>query len=154
MSDSTAPSKPAAGAPVLADLGEECWFEGYSGCIGCSPDHPHGLHLRFFRREDAVRGRVVVPPAWQGADGIAHGGAVTTVLDEYSCAASAFLRGVVVVTGELTVRFEAPCPTGVELQVRAWIDAEERAAYRDIAAEITLGDRVIARSRGRFFPLR
>ncbi len=82
-----------------------------------------------------------------------HGGAAAMILDEFSCAVSFFLRDVVAVTGELTVRYAAACPTEQELSVRAWVADESHPRYRVIEAEIRREGILLASSRGRFFPM-
>ena len=47
-------------------------------CFGCSPTHPIGLHLRFWRDDDEVITRFVPGEQYQGPPGILHGGLVTT----------------------------------------------------------------------------
>jgi len=127
-------------------------FEGFPHCVGCGEEHPHGLHLRFFRDAESIVGWPRLAQDWQGGPGIVHGGIVSLLLDEYSCAASWFLRGQIAVTGSLNVRFEAPCPVDRELFARAWVTAEDHRAYREIAAAVWCDGALVARSTGRFFP--
>lgn len=53
-----------------------------SPCFGCSPDHPIGFHLRFFRDGDDIVTRFVPESRYQGPPGVMHGGLVTTLADE------------------------------------------------------------------------
>jgi acyl-coenzyme A thioesterase PaaI-like protein len=122
------------------------------GCFGCSQTNEHGLHLTFERRGDEVHGRHRLPDRFHGAPGVAHGGIVAVLLDEYSCAAAVFLRDTRVVTGELSVRYEAPCPVESELEVRSRVVDESHPRYLVIEAEVRSEDAVVARSRGKFFP--
>jgi acyl-coenzyme A thioesterase PaaI-like protein len=54
--------------------------------------------------DGAVTSRVVVPDAFQGWRGVAHGGVVALLLDE-AMAYAAGARGVIGVTGEMKMRF-------------------------------------------------
>lgn len=131
---------------------EEVTFPfGDGGCFGCSKSNPDGLHLRFFRRGDEVTAAYTVPDRFHGAPGIAHGGIVATILDEFSCAAAVALGGTRVVTGELQVRYERPCPVERELTVRAAIRSTDHARYLVIEAEIFLDGERLVRSTGKFF---
>jgi acyl-coenzyme A thioesterase PaaI-like protein len=131
---------------------EELLFPfGDGGCFGCSKSNPHGLQLRFFRRGDEVAGVVRIPDRFHGAPGIAHGGIVATILDEFSCAAAVFLSGTRVVTGELQVRYERPCPVEREIEVRSRITSHSHARYLVVEAEIMQGGERLVRSSGKFF---
>jgi uncharacterized protein (TIGR00369 family) len=134
--------------------GDELVFPfGDGGCFGCSKSNPAGLQLRFFRAPsgDEVRGSVLVPDRFHGAPGVVHGGIVATILDEFSCAAAVHLGGSRVVTGELTVRYQAPCPVGTGLEARARVRDASHARYLVIEAEIGKDGKTLVRSTGKFF---
>ena len=122
------------------------------GCFGCSPRNGDGLQLEFARTGSEIVGTYVVPDRFHGAPGVAHGGIVATILDEYSCAAAVFLRGCRVVTGELTVRYERPCPVEKPLAIRSRVADESHPRYLVIEALVSDGDEVLVRSVGKFFP--
>lgn len=124
---------------------------GDGGCFGCSKSNPDGLQLRFYRDGDEVTAGYSVPDRFHGAPGIAHGGIVATILDEFSCAAAVSLADTRVVTGELQVRYERPCPVERELTVRARILSAEHARYLVIEAEIAMDGQRLVRSTGKFF---
>jgi len=131
---------------------EELFFPfGDGGCFGCSKSNPDGLQLRFFSAIGEVRGTYSIPGRFHGAPGIAHGGIVATILDEFSCAAAVHLGGSRVVTGELLIRYQQPCPVESELEIRAWVASEEHARYLVIEAEILLRGAILVRSTGKFF---
>lgn len=138
--------------PTPAEGESELVFPfGDGGCFGCSKSNPAGLQLRFFRSGDEVRATYSVPERFHGAPGITHGGIVATILDEFSCAAAVFLAGTRVVTGELQIRYEKPCPVERELSVRARIRDASHARYLVVEAEIWLDDQRLVRSNGKFF---
>jgi uncharacterized protein (TIGR00369 family) len=87
-------------------------------CVGCGPLSEIGLRMAFELGPDgAVTSRVVVPDAFQGWRGVAHGGVVALMLDE-AMAYAAGARGVIGVTGEMKMRFRRTVPTGAPLVVR------------------------------------
>lgn len=126
-------------------------FPSDGGCFGCSPSNAAGLRLTFTRRGDSVRVRHTIADHFHGAPGIAHGGIVATLLDEVSCGAVFFVRGQMVVTGELSVRYERPCPVGRPLDLEAHVTAEH-PRYLIVEAVACEDGLVLARSHGKFFP--
>lgn len=124
---------------------------GDGGCFGCSGANPDGLHLRFFQSGDQVCASYTVPDKFHGAPGVAHGGIVATILDEFSCAAAVFLGGSRVVTGELQIRYERPCPVEREVMVSARVRDTEHPRYMVVEAEIHLDGQRLVRSTGKFF---
>jgi acyl-coenzyme A thioesterase PaaI-like protein len=129
----------------------ELRFPRDGGCFGCSQTNPIGLRLVFERRGDTISTRHTVAEHFGGAPGIAHGGIVATLLDEVSCAAVFFVRGNMVVTGELTVRYERPCPVGRPLDLLARVTGEH-PRYLVVEGEVRVGGQLLARSHGKFFP--
>src|SRR5262245_20478138 len=123
--------------PMSTD--EELTFPNDGGCFGCSPSNPIGLRLRFRRCGDTVIVRHTIADRFHGAPGIAHGGIVATLLDEASCGAVFFVQNRFVVTGELTVRYERPCPVGKPLDVTARATGDH-PRYAIVEAELRDGD--------------
>ena len=77
-------------------------------CFGCSPINPSGLQMKFFADEDCVYSNVVVPDHLCGWSNIAHGGVLTTILDEImSWAALHFLKRITM-TRSMTMEFMKP----------------------------------------------
>lgn len=130
---------------------EELRFTDDGGCFGCSRANPAGLQLAFRRRGDVIAIHYTIPDRFHGAPGIAHGGIVATLLDEVSCAAVFFVRDRHVVTGELTVRYERPCPVERPIDVSARV-VSEHPRYLVVEGRVCEGETVLARSTGKFFP--
>ena len=105
-------------------------------CFGCGQQNPIGLKLPFF--EEGATGRVWAPwtpsPEHQGFEGIAHGGLITTVLDEVM-GWVIYQRQLWAVTGTINVRFRKPVEIGVETRAVAWL-ARETGRKIDVAAEL------------------
>lgn len=101
------------------------------GCFACGPDHPAGLRLAFTLAHTAraARAQTVLAATFAGADGIAHGGIVATLLDEAMVHAS---RTVVplAATAKLTVRYRQPVPVGVPLELDAAVVSCRHRAVR------------------------
>ena len=105
-------------------------------CFGCGQQNPIGLRLPFC--EEDGTGRVWAP--WtplrehQGFEGIAHGGLITTVLDEVM-GWVIYLRELWAVTGTINVRFRKPVEIGVPTRAVAWV-VKEAGRKIDVAAEL------------------
>ena len=112
-------------------------------CFVCGRENPVGLHLTFYEDHDANRvvAPVVIPKDYQGYPGIAHGGILSTILDEASG------RAIMIeaeddpfwVTAKLEIRFRKPTPTETPLEVVGWVIKKRRHSAQ-VAGEIRLAD--------------
>ncbi len=93
-------------------------------CLGCGPENPHGHHLQVWRDGDVVRAEHVFDERHVGAPGIAHGGAVATVLDDLF---GFLLYGVgePAVTRHLEVGYRAPVLLGTQYLFQADVQRRE-----------------------------
>jgi acyl-coenzyme A thioesterase PaaI-like protein len=76
---------------------------------------------------------------------------VATILDEISCAAVNLVTDRWVATGELTVRYERPCPVEEPLDAVAAITDRTHPRYWIVEAELHRAGERVARSSGKFF---
>ena len=96
----------------------------YPTCLGCGPDAEHGFGISAVRDGDEVVAEHVFTPEQSGAPGIAHGGAVATVVDDVL----GFLLYLVAqpgVTRRLEVDYLKPVLVGVPYEIRARVDRHE-----------------------------
>lgn len=121
----------------------------FTGCFGCGPSHPDGLHLRAIAGEGlTLTAALEVTPGHQGAAGLAHGGLLTAAVDE-ALGALHWLLLTSAVTARLEVNFVAPVPVGSVLELRAAITGcSGRKVYT--AAVGTVADRVVLTASGLF----
>jgi len=83
--------------------------------------------MTFYRQGEAVCSDVVLKRHHVGWQNMAHGGIISTLLDEVMGWAVIYLKRSFSVTRRITVRYKAPVPVDVPLTVRGSI-AEECAA--------------------------
>lgn len=77
-------------------------------CFGCSPVNPTGLQMKFSANDDRVFSKITIPDHLCGWSNIAHGGVLTTILDEImSWAALHFLKRITM-TKSMTIEFIKP----------------------------------------------
>jgi len=123
-------------------------------CFGCGPAHPDGLRVRCYRTGEGVVSPIIIARRYEGPPGGAHGGIVATYLDEVLAAAAARASAHASVTGELTVRYVKPVPTETPLLGRGWV-VTDHGRYIDVEGTLETfdGQVVLAKARGRFFPI-
>jgi uncharacterized protein (TIGR00369 family) len=77
-------------------------------CFACSPGNESGLQMKFFTDQDTIFSEVTIPDHLGGWSNIAHGGVITTILDEImSWAALHFLKRIIM-TKTITIEFIKP----------------------------------------------
>ncbi|HEY1116614.1 MAG TPA: PaaI family thioesterase [Acidimicrobiales bacterium] len=86
--------------------------------------NPLSIGLRIRREGDQAVGVVTLDRGWEGAPGRSHGGIVASCVDE-TLGGLLPVIGEMAFTGELSLRYEGPCPMGVPLEFRAWLDRRE-----------------------------
>ncbi len=121
----------------------------YPTCMGCGPDAPESHQLQERREGDEVVAEHVFEERHSGAPGIAHGGAVATVVDDVL----GYLLYVVKapgVTRRLEVDYLKPVLTGVPYLVRGRLDRRDGRKLW-VSCECTDPDGVMAfRATGLF----
>ena len=94
----------------------------YRWCFGCGDDHPTGLHMELYAGAGLdTYGTFIVTGDHQGAPGLAHGGLLTTAMDEVLGSLN-WLLAKPAVTAHLECDFRRPVPVGSILQMRAQVD--------------------------------
>jgi acyl-coenzyme A thioesterase PaaI-like protein len=120
----------------------------HANCMGCGPENPAGIGMRMTRDGDRVRGSVTLDRRHQGAPGYAHGGAVSTILDDALGMLLLVLRRPAV-TARLEVDFRRPAYIGRPFDVEAWVDeVDGRKLW--MRAEMREAGEVIAAARSLF----
>ena len=119
-------------------------------CFGCGADNARGLRLQV--ESDAGRGEascaVTLDADLQGWEGVAHGGVVSTLLDEVLTYSLGERRPVFTV--ELRVRYKKAVPLGVPLAVRARRTASHGRLMQAEGEVIGPGGEVLATAEGKF----
>jgi acyl-coenzyme A thioesterase PaaI-like protein len=119
-------------------------------CLGCGPENPGTLGLSFELDHGAqrVRSQVTLDRRHEGAPGFAHGGAVTTALDDTLGTLLVVLERPAV-TAKLEVNFRRPAFLGRPYAVQAWTErVEGRKLF--LAADLREGDDVVADAQALF----
>jgi len=120
-------------------------------CFACSPVNDSGLQMKFFTDNERIHARVVVPGHMGGWNRIAHGGILSTILDETMGWAGIYLLEQLTLTKTMTIDFVKAVMVGEELRCQAWV--QERTGKREAiikAALYNADDEVCAESNGIF----
>ena len=115
-------------------------FKTYGNCFVCGEKNPGGLRLTFQidREKQTLKTTFAAGSAYQGYDGIVHGGIISTLLDE-AMAKLAYELGYNAVTASLEVRFKKPAPLFEPLLIHGEITEVKKKIVR-ARASITKGD--------------
>lgn len=117
----------------------------YRWCFGCGVDHPTGLHMTITAGEGlSVSGVFRVTEHHQGAPGLAHGGVLSTALDEILGSLN-WLLASPAVTGRLECDFRRPVPVGNDLVVSAEVaGVKGRRVYTRAVGRLGVADGPVA----------
>ena len=128
--------------------GQKLNDDGY--CFACGKNNPGGLAMRVDFLEGEARCGIVLDRRFQGWEGIAHGGIVSTLLDEIM--AHAVLkyvgRGV---TASMEVRYKRPVPVGKELFVVGKVlESDPRMVITQGEVRLAGEEKPLAQAKGKF----
>ncbi len=79
-------------------------------CFACGTANPIGLNLSFYRREAYVCSDITLEKNYEGWENMAHGGIVSTLLDEVMSWAVIYFRKILFVTRTMRVKYIRPVP--------------------------------------------
>jgi uncharacterized protein (TIGR00369 family) len=126
-----------------------------SGCLVCGPANARGLRLSLYvdPANGAVETRYVPAVEHVGFEGIVHGGAIATVLDEAMVWAASWRGKRFCVCGEMTVRFRQSAKIGLALVCRARVESSRARLIVTSAEAVDESGRIIATAAGKYVPM-
>lgn len=125
-------------------------LEGHD-CFACGTNNPIGLKLKFYRQDNCVCSDVTLSRNHVGWQTIAHGGIISTLLDEVMSWTVIYFKKCFSVTRRMQVKYLRPVPVDVPLIVRGMITSDEK--QRTCQAEAMLLDskeNILAKGEGDF----
>jgi len=99
---------------------------GNHNCFGCSPMNECGLQMKFYTDQKTVYSWLTVPRHLSGWSNLAHGGVLSTILDEIMSWAAIHLLRKFILTKSMTVDFVKPVFVGQQLRVEGRVANMER----------------------------
>ena len=109
-------------------------------CFACSPANAAGLQMTFFASDDAVYSRIAIPEHLCGWNGVAHGGVVSTILDETMSWAAMVLLKRLGFTQKMTVEFFKTVAVGALMVAESRVLAVRDSREAVIEGVLTDGD--------------
>jgi uncharacterized protein (TIGR00369 family) len=98
-------------------------------CFACGELNAHGLHLAIHTSPEGSWLETTLDRTFQGWEDVAHGGIVSTILDEVM-AWAVIGRGTWGVTARLNTAFRRPVRTGRPIRAEGWVVQQDRRAVR------------------------
>src|SRR5687767_1177289 len=127
-----------------------------SGCLVCGRDNPHGLRLDLYVDPETSDVRVEFTPRPEhiGFEGVVHGGAIATVLDEAMVWCATWAAKRFCVCAELTTRFVREAAVGRALVIETKIESN-RSRLITTSAEVRDGESgdVVATGTAKYIPV-
>ncbi len=114
-------------------------------CFACGTLNAHGLHLALHAGDGRCWVDTVLDDRFEGWDGIAHGGIISTILDEVM-AWAVIEHDLWGVTARMTVEFKKPVPIGRPIRGEGRVTSVRRRVV-ETEGELTDGEgNVLARA--------
>jgi uncharacterized protein (TIGR00369 family) len=146
MSDPTAP--PAANIRIAGRRVELAPHH----CFGCGTLNAAGLQLVLHVDGATCWTELELPRRFEGWEGIAHGGIVSTILDEVM-AWSLVEHDSWGLTARLNVAFRRPVPIGRRIRAEGWVVEAGRRLLRTVGRVVDPGsDEVLATAEAAYVP--
>lgn len=122
-------------------------------CFVCGPENPIGLRASFVTDQATCTSTAALrlEVAYQGWQGVIHGGIIASLLDEaciYACRAKAEQC----VTAELQIRYRKPLPVGTEVVVTGQLLDSSRKVWQ-AAAQLKSDETLYAEATAKVFIL-
>lgn len=115
-------------AAAATQIAERFGFDAHN-CFACGTLNSHGLGLQLHVDGEHCWTDLVIPDRFQGWNGIAHGGIVSTLLDEVM-AWSLVDHDTWGVTARLAVAFKRPVPLGRPVHAEGWVVESHRRTFK------------------------
>ena len=122
-------------------------------CFACSPVNPIGLRMRFYSDGEKVYSWVAVPEHMGGWGRVAHGGIVSTLLDETMGWAGIYLLEQVTLTKTITVDFKNVVYVGEPLKVEAWVLRQDGRREAVLKGSVTNSKKIVCAAAEGVFTL-
>ena len=123
-------------------------------CFACGTDNPIGLNMQFYRLGDMVCSDITLERNHEGWENMAHGGIISTLLDEVMSWTVLYFKKTFLVTRKMEIKYIKPVPLSIPLTARGKILDEPGYSKIEVRGEIVdAAGKLLVRSRGEFVML-
>lgn len=123
-------------------------------CFACGTANPIGLNLQFYHSGDSVCSDITLGKYHEGWQNMAHGGIISTLLDEVMSWTIIYFKKIFFVTRKMEVKYVNPVLVGTPLTVRGMLMDESEPPKIRARAEIRdEKGRLLVKSTGEFIVL-
>ncbi len=121
-------------------------------CFACGITNKTGLNMQFFVNGENMFGETILKDNHQGWDGIAHGGIVSTILDETMSWLVLYFKRSFFVTKSMEITFVRPVRLGTRLLCKAYFFKDGPNKNDVKAGSVLYGpeDEILARGKATF----
>lgn len=104
-----------------------------SYCFACGPANDRGLQMKFYKTGNILYSEISIPEYMSGWNGVAHGGILSTLLDEVMGWGAIVLLKKFILTKSMTVNYLSPVRVLDMLRVES--EVKERISEREAIME-------------------
>ena len=123
-------------------------------CFACGTENPIGLNLHFYHSRDAVWTEITLKKVHEGWQNMAHGGIISTLLDEVMSWTVIYFKRVFFVTRKMDVKYVRPVPIGTPLVIKGELINSEAPPRIEARSEIQDDQgNILAKGTGEFIVL-
>lgn len=120
-------------------------------CFGCGQHNPNGLQMRFSTNGEKLRSDLVIPAHLRGWSHLAHGGVITTMLDEVMGWAGIYFLNRFLLTRDIKVRFKLPVQINEPVTLYGYVAQQKNDRLVTLAGELhNSRGQVAATAQGEF----
>jgi acyl-coenzyme A thioesterase PaaI-like protein len=125
-------------------------LQGYN-CFACGTANPIGLNLQFYNFGNEVCSEITLGKNHEGWENIAHGGIVSTLLDEVMSWTIMYFKKIFLVTRKMDIKYIRPVLIGIPLTVKGKVLDDSEFPKIKARAEIRDNEgHLLVRSRAEF----
>jgi len=123
-------------------------------CFACGTENPIGLNLRFYRTNDSICTDITLGKYHEGWQNMAHGGMISTLLDETMSWTIMYFKRTFFVTRRMEIKYIRPVLVGELLTVKGRLAREMKEPFIGAIAEVfDERGKLLARAKGEFVEL-
>ena len=120
------------------------------GCFACGTANPIGLNMKFYRYENFVCSEIILGKQYEGWENMAHGGIISTLLDEVMSWTIIYFKRDFFVTRKMEVKYIRPVSIEEPIVVRGRIQEENERSIKARGELLDKEGKILARSVGEF----